>query len=116
MKIRPPDGSNIPEQPDEISGEKKADANFDIQSPEEGAQGVEAGQTGKVIYADFLQGAEGAAEVGRRFIDNVTQEFEGSIGAQDLNQISSMLQELTEEDPYIQNKLDRISSLLVKAK
>lgn len=113
MKIGPKDPSlNVPSPgPDDVQ-QKKTDSQFsigqgDIETQGPAAAGPGAKDAVQSAYASFTD----KAQLANHLNDSTTGDFKGTIGSHDLQNVSQMLHSQMEEDPYIQNKLDRIMSL-----
>jgi hypothetical protein len=61
-----------------------------------------------------LEDVNSKEELGDKFVDLAVEDLENSIAAEDLQNIKQVLSEELEEDPYLEEKLERISSLLGK--
>ena len=118
MKIGPKDPSlNVPSPGPEDVQQKKTESQFSVgegdietQGPAKAA-GPGAKDAVQSAYASFTD----KAQLANHLIDSTTGDFKGTIGESDLQNVSQMLRDQVEDDPYIQNKLERILSL-AKAK
>jgi hypothetical protein len=116
MKIRPTESSSVPPEPEEIKENKKPGFS-EIEGHGEGIETASKARGNKGVSADVLEALRGAGdqkELARRFVDLALSDFGGSLPQADLDHVRSMLQGQIEEDPFIQGKLERISSLLTK--
>ena len=109
MKIRPTDPSSLPAEPDGVSGKKQ----IDFTGLEETASEPAAIEKKKTDFSE-LQGLKGPQELGVRFAELTVRDYASSVGAGDLGNVQKFLQEQLEADPFLQGKLERISSLLAK--
>lgn len=117
MKIRPTDSSsNLPPEPEEV-GRKKTGPDFSIEQRAEGVGVSSPAQKDNLTEAfSSLKGVRDKSELGSRFMGLALKDFEESIPTADLKQVESFLQEQIQEDPYIQNKLERVSGLLARVR
>ncbi|PWT88524.1 MAG: hypothetical protein C5B54_10490 [Acidobacteria bacterium] len=118
MKIRPTDSSGgIPQEPEEINQKKQGPEINDSQQPEETTSAAPAKELFPSAELSSLQGVTDKTDLGNRFIKMAVRDYQGeSISSADLNRIETMLQDQVGEDPFFQSKLDKISSLLAKAR
>jgi hypothetical protein len=112
MKIGPKDPSlNVPSpEPDDVQ-QKKTDSQFSIGEGDETRGPAAAGPGAKDAVQSAYAAFTDKAQLADHLIDSTTGDFKGSIGGSDLQSVRQMISNQMEEDPYIQNKLDRIMSL-----
>ena len=118
MKIRSTDASShLPSEPDEVRKKTTVDAPSD-QTPPADASPVRAkdlsGISSEVLTS--LGKITDRPELGKRFVDLALNDFRGALPANVLEKVKGMLAGHVGDDPYIQEKLERISSLLDKAR
>jgi hypothetical protein len=116
MKIRPTDSAPVPPEPEGIKENKKPGFS-EIEEHGEGIETPSKARGNKGVSADVLEALRSAGdpkELARRFVDLALSDFGGSLPQGDLEHVRSLLQGQIEEDPFIQGKLERISSLLTK--
>lgn len=120
MKIRgPSDPSGKIPEPEGVDNRKAAefpDVQNEQQTAESDANIKTRRAESEVEILNSLQGITGKEELSRKFVDAAISDFEDSISSEDLERIQKMISEQLEEDPYLEGKLDRISSLLAKEK
>ncbi len=118
MKIRSGDPSaNLPPEPEKVQKKKPPDL------PVEEAPSSDVRQTrakdASAISSEVLASLgkiQDKGELGRKFADLALDDFRGSLPADVLERVKNMLAGQISEDPYIQEKLERISSLLERAR
>lgn len=116
MKIRPTDSSGPPQEPEDIQDKKKPGfpgiegerGDVETSSKAKGNRGVSAD------VLESLRNVKDQKELGQRFVDLALSDLGGSLPHGDLEHVRAILQGHIEEDPFIQEKLERISSLLSK--
>jgi len=116
MKIRPTDSSSVPPEPEEIK-EKKTPEFSGVEGQSEGVDSSSRARGNKGVSTevlDSLRQAKDQKELGKRFVDLALSDLGGSLPAGALERVREILQGHIEEDPFIQGKLERISSLLSK--
>lgn len=88
--------------------------------PEEPGSQVDAPAKTRQLFSptalDSLRGAENTSELGNRFLQMALKDYEDSLAPGDLQRTGNMLRDYLEQDPFLQGKLERVSSLLGKAK
>ncbi len=118
MKIRSGDPSaNLPPEPEEVRKNTTPDAAAD-HAPLADEKPVRAkdpsGIASEVLTS--LGKIADRGELGKKFVDLALGDFRGSLPADVLEKVKGMLAGQISDDPYIQEKLERISSLLEKAR
>jgi hypothetical protein len=117
MKIRPSDGSaGLPPEPEEVGGKSGRMEPPETSPSEDTAVVAKTRGVFPSEALDSLKGAGGVEELARRFLEMALGEYSGAVSPADLGHVEEMLQEYMGEDPFIQSKLERISSLLAKAR
>jgi hypothetical protein len=118
MKIRPTGPSELPPEPEEIKDSGKPE--FAVENQDvDGSEVAERARENRGVSSEVLSElgkAKDKGDLGNKFVDLALGDLSDSLPGGDLDQIRSLLKEQVQADPFIQDKLDRVFSLLGKSR
>jgi len=119
MKIRPTDSSSgLPPEPEEIKDSGKPGFSVEDHEVHE-SQGAGRARENRGVSNEVLAAlgkAKDKGDLGDQFVDLALGDLAESVPGTDLDQIRGLLKEQVQEDPVIQDKLERVFSLLGKSR
>jgi hypothetical protein len=118
MKIQPTGPPGVPPEPEEVKDSGKPEfavENHGVDGTEVAERARENRGVSNEVLAT-LGKAKDTGDLGNKFVDLALGDLGDSLPGADLDQVRSLLKEQVQADPYIQEKLDRVFSLLGKSR
>jgi hypothetical protein len=118
MKIRPTDPSGgLPPEPEGVNDSGKP--GFSVEDHVEGSEVAGRATENRGVSNEVLTAlgkSRDKGELGDKFIDLALGDLSDSLPDADVDQVRALLKEQVQSDPFIQDKLERVFSLLGKSR